>query len=92
MATSNKQQTSSLICSFFLGTNMQLYMQSNVLRSDHMTSRQLKQIPFIVYFYLTSQVLEFHFNQMRVRQEVYITAAKASLTIGNITLVLLCFI
>lgn len=92
MATYNKQQTSSLICSFFPGSNMQLYMESNVLRSDHMTSRQLKQIPFIVYFYLTSKVLEFHFNQIGVRQEVYITAAKATLTIGNITLVLLCFI
>lgn len=42
---------------------------------------------FIVYFYLTSQVLEFHFNQIGVRQEVYITAAKAKSV--NITLVLL---
>lgn len=70
---------------------MHLYMQSNVSRSDHMTSRQLKLIPFIVYFYLTFQVLEFHFNQIRVRQEVYVTAAKATLIIGNVTLVLLCF-
>lgn len=67
-------------------------MQSNALRSEHMTSRQLKQIPFIVYFHLTSQVLGFNFNQIGVMQEVYITAAKATLTIGNITLVLLCFI
>lgn len=62
MATYNKEQTLSLIFSVFPGSNMHLYMQSNVLRSDDMTSRQLKQIPFIVYFYLTSQVLEFHFT------------------------------
>lgn len=77
---------------FSPGINMHLYMQSNVLRSDQITSRHLKQIPFIVYFYLTSQVLEFHFHHIGLRQEVYITAAKATLTTGNITLVLLCFI
>lgn len=78
---------------FSLGINIYaMYMQSNILRSGQITSWQLKQIPFIMYFYLTSQVLEFHFNQIGVRQEVYITAAKATLTTGNITLVLLCFI